>query len=366
MEIVLLTSAVALSSQQLHKVCNNNTVPNNMATNETKNVSSYDVDEAQAMAQIAIETIFLILGTYLIISLFYYAAKKFRKAPESAASRTIERRKRVLFGLVVYFAFTSVGKFALAQWIYYIPDRKVTADQCATFSLVFQVFNTTGLIALYMFLWLRQYTLYQEPHLKHYATTCIIRFSRALFVVIIVVGIAALVGVATSNRAENFVHIEGSNACLLRNENTLNSLTIYIGYSVIILLQASILSLFIHILRRYQNTINLEDAGTSTNKRVHRLVRNCTIAAAISATSDITAIILRVVYRGVLTELTIFTIWDVDAFINLSCTILCFSNWKEIVWPWPCRVRIETVDKQPATTSFTKEQQSRTVSTHAA
>ncbi|CAK8683858.1 uncharacterized protein LOC143473185 [Clavelina lepadiformis] len=297
------------------------------------------VDERRATAFIVIETIFLVCDIYLILALLYYAATKLATSLQGVGSRTMERRKLILFVLVVYFALTSVGKFALAQWIYYISPEVVTKRYCATFSLVFQVFNTTGLISLYSFLWLRQYTLYLEPHLRHYSTVCIIRFSRVLLAVIIIIGTASLIGVILSNREENFSVIEGSNACLLTTESTLNSVVIYTGYSVIIILQACILSLFVHILRKYQASmrVNLEGSGSSMDERIHRLVRNCTIAAAISAVSDVTAIILRMILRGNIAEFTIFTIWDIDAFINLTCTILCFSNWKEILWPWPDR-----------------------------
>ncbi|CAK8683860.1 uncharacterized protein LOC143461349 [Clavelina lepadiformis] len=316
--------------------------------NQTRNFSLHLYrNEGRATAIITLETFLLVWGIYLLISLIYYVATKLRSLPDCIITQHCQRRKRVLFGLVVCFAVIVVSKLVLVQCMYYFPTHLATGSVCATFALVFQVLNSIGHVALYLFLWLRQYTLYQEPHLRLYATPCLLRFSYAVLAAIIMGGTAAIVTIPLSNAEANFNVIEGTNECVLIMEDQLNSVVIYAGYSLAVAMQICTLSLFIHILRRYLQSINvnvnLKAAGFRSNKRLHRLLRNCTMAAAVSAIADVIAVAMRVTYLQTSPESIFYAIAVTDSLISLVCTIFCFSNWKELLWPW---VRSQNVDRQ--------------------
>ena len=66
------------------------------------------------------------------------------------------------------------------------------------------------------------------------------RFSWLLLAIILLGGLSATVGVIFSNYPEVFYYIEGTNACSYAPQTTLNSIIVYSGYSLVILMQGTL------------------------------------------------------------------------------------------------------------------------------
>ncbi|CAK8683859.1 uncharacterized protein LOC143453673 [Clavelina lepadiformis] len=288
-----------------------------------------------AIAFIVMETIMLIGGVYLFTTLCIYLKEIFQEKCSSADSLRRKRIRLLLCGLATLSTLAASIKFALAQWTYYVPEDLVAQDPlkyCIEIAQIFQPVHCVGFLMIYVFLWLRQYSFYSEPFLECLSNKYINAISWTLLASILLVGVSGTVASVYTVTEEEFIYINGTNACAFKEHTGPNAVIVYTGYSLIIFVQGCLALLFFYITRRYQ--MNMKRSDISGTNRLQVLLRNCSVAAIVSVTTDLAVTILDWALKEKVYELVQLGIWDIAYAINLACILFCFSNWKQIVCPW--------------------------------
>ncbi|CAK8683862.1 unnamed protein product [Clavelina lepadiformis] len=269
---------------------------------------------------VCLETAMLAATIYCLISCLCHTFVRLKREKDKG----YRNPNLILLFFVVMYTLTACAKYSLAQAVTYMdPDPHL----CALFTKASRTLHVIGFTFLTLFLWFRQRILYDLSQLKHLADKCTIWWSR-ITLLMIVVSSGAGVGIilsTTINQSRYRVH---ENQCInIEEKLSVSALSGVISNCVV---QVSLLILFVRFIGKRELS-----SSSSFDKKTKLLVRRCCLVTSICVTTDLLAIAIVTFIKGQVPELITILILDLDQFVNLSCILLCFLRWKEILFPWP-------------------------------
>lgn len=200
-----------------------------------------------------------------------------------------------------------------------------------------------NIVGIYLVLWMKQRTFYEDPRLKHLSS----KFTRILSVFIAVLLAVAVLGTYVLF-AVGVEYVGSPYGCLIRGViagvTTLRNVILIVGT---IFFQLCFLGLFLYPLIKHQMNIRIAKPLNEQN-RIIKLIKRSTILTAVCIVSDLLSAITVIFVddRGSVKVL----VYDIDIVINVISVILCFVDWRDRVMPWRLKaaganrvVEIETV-----------------------
>ncbi|XP_018673281.2 uncharacterized protein LOC100181940 [Ciona intestinalis] len=284
------------------------------------------------IAFVVIETVMLIVTAYVLVMLLYgiitngSICKSLRRRISTSRSTL---RSSLVVSVTIYSAVT-LCKFILAEIVAFTEPL---LENCSIYAKANRVIHISGFTSLGVFLWLRQRVLYNMPQLKHLATTCITWWSN---ITLFVVGLAAVSGVVlVINPFKTTTGYWLNDGRCFRAPEGLSA-SASIGVMSCIVVQGSLLALFIRIVgkkRFRKHRVRNLKMQKRTNK-TQALVKRCCSLTGICILTDLSSLIAITFLKGHVSELVMVLILDIDQFMNLWFAILCFAQWKDLVFPW--------------------------------
>ncbi|XP_039252904.2 uncharacterized protein LOC120330129 [Styela clava] len=334
----------------LYSAVNNTKMNTTALTNLTKLNSSaptvvehYEVEIWLTVCQI-IEGILLVVTIWILVSMIMYGykAKKFERK-----GGTPWLNGRNLYVFCVVSVTSIVVRFAWAQVVIEVPRRSDSSELCEAIIDITGISYTMCLGTVYVFLWLRQRTIYTNPKIRKLTGNCANYLSWISMILLCIVA-AVLTCIITAP----MMYRAGPHGCIIKEGVNYEVYYALVSASLF-LFQFALLGLFIYPITKNttsksdfaakhdssdhpENTIPLfrfcTPNGQHLNK-VEKMIRRSVISTCVAVASDVTSMLV-VNYVTVPVGLPIsvgVTLYDVSILINVFCMLMTFGSHRRIL-----------------------------------
>ena len=305
---------------------------------------------------ITISSILFAASLYLLVALMYHQVKveksikqKFKQIPLATRYRILSRYTCNACAIAsIFFHVIAFGGLTLSgnQFIFNLSWQQSTADYTCDVLSRFGIFFfglTTNFFIL--FLWLRQRIFYVHPSMKVMNFKF---FIKSLSFTILFASLLSFLSVCFSFMIA-IPYQFFNNDCILKfgiSKNFMILVMVWLLTST--LAQTSLLVLFVYPIYKLK--------GQRNNEKVTALRRDAikaVVLASISLLNDLLS--CSVAVFGKFNSTLSVLLGSLNLVINQLVAVVCFRNWKQLLWPWNATANRSLKDNDEVSPTIDKE-----------
>ena len=278
-------------------------------------------------------------SVYLIIALVFHQVKVEQPRTQRFLQLSLENKLTVLSK----FTCIVVGILSLIyHWIDFgdiffqsnvvfkhSSNMNLTIDfetLCETIYVLNLFVFAVGNGLVYLFLWFRQRVFYIHPSLKNLNS----KFMKRLSTSILITFVIYLLSSGTCAMVFFKIDFSKEHGCFFSENSRPVVLLILIIWNVVsILMQIFLLGLFIYPILKQTSWRGHQ----SSNRRLMKRVKKAIVLTVISLSLDFVPLVGIICIYVEITN-SLFSTYSLTLIVNHLVTIVCFDNWKQLLWPW--------------------------------
>ncbi|XP_076813408.1 uncharacterized protein LOC143459967 [Clavelina lepadiformis] len=284
-----------------------------------------------------------------------------KKNNNQSSGQTRRNRHRVNTGgwmrnTLLFTVYVNFFRVLVEQMIFL--DGGSSDVACNTLTKLMITLTAVSIHGCLVFLWLRQFAFYANPLLRKIRPRSLKLISFATYVEMVVTVLLALV---LHLWWRDYFTLE--NVCVPLHES--ETVSVYVPFGVMVIstvsIQISLTFLFVYpivchnVQMKKRSEGGRRNSGQAVFKSTNRLLK-CVKRALVGGTVGITTdVIGAMVSMWLLDDLPIFVLsvlYELNILLNIGCLLYTYVNWREIVFPW---LRRKRVDKDKAVPSEAKD-----------
>ncbi|CAK8681237.1 unnamed protein product [Clavelina lepadiformis] len=259
-----------------------------------------------------------------------------KKNNNQSSGQTRRNRHRVNTGgwmrnTLLFTVYVNFFRVLVEQMIFL--DGGSSDVACNTLTKLMITLTAVSIHGCLVFLWLRQFAFYANPLLRKIRPRSLKLISFATYVEMVVTVLLALV---LHLWWRDYFTLE--NVCVPLHES--ERVSVYVPFGVMM---------------KKRSEGGRRNSGQAVFKSTNRLLK-CVKRALVGGTVGITTdVIGAMVSMWLLDDLPIFVLsvlYELNILLNIGCLLYTYVNWREIVFPW---LRRKRVDKDKAVPSEAKD-----------
>nr|XP_039253912.1 uncharacterized protein LOC120330980 [Styela clava] len=171
-----------------------------------------------------------------------------------------------IFKVAIASVVLPLSKFATTLLILVVGLYPENHTACSVIIYVSNVLLVASVLAVYLFLWIRQRAFYTHPSLGSIFNRCIARFSKMSLLMIVLPILTSMIVDMVTNKYESGVH-----GCVFRNDQDDNNYRFFIYAAILTVGQGSLIGLFVYpicIHAKSQSEMASERSETFISKQV--------------------------------------------------------------------------------------------------
>ena len=295
---------------------------------------------------IIISGIFGVMSFYLICALSFYTARVEKKQKQKYLQLTVENKLAILskltcivIGVASFIRNVSVFVSLIIEYDaihknhsgHLRPKLDYMTPVCDVFSVLKNASISIGGSFVYLFLWLRQRVFFIHPSLQTLNNKLVQCFSKGILIVwllyFIAIGVSYFVGIK--------YRFNTKLGCLPKKKSLVQFRFFLISWAVAaVIMQIILLVLFLFPIVKRISGWNHRNNPNHHNYGLLRRVKKAVILTSISLVSDVLlSFIVTTFFYAENSNNAIFLV-SLNLVINHLVTIVCFDNWKKLLWPW--------------------------------